>query len=508
MQRRAGKFLSVLISRMLTPRGVIASGISLWAAVIALCGWIVYQSYADAIYLAIQSSRNLLQVIDRDLDRTFNSYSLSLQAVINGAQNAKIMALPSNLRNAILFDNSATAQYFGTLVLLNAQGRVVADSSTADFLPMDDFSDRQSYLMHKQDPRLDFWMSPPHLSRHHAGVYEITISRRVSAPDGSFAGVVIGTINADYFRSLLEGIDLKRAGIAAIVMTDGSLLATVPYDRTVVGRNFRSSPIFQKLLQEQSGAVWGTSTVDGVRRLHIFRRLQNLPMIVDVAPAQADIFSDWKKRSLLVSVLGLLFSLVLLPTAFLFARELRQRRMSELELRRQAHLDPLTGLDNRGTFDRSLQKACALSARTGATVSLLFFDIDKFKAYNDTYGHQAGDDVLRLVTAAARKLLQRSTDHFARYGGEEFVAILEGSDLEQAVAVAEQVRASIAGLAIVHAGGPAGFITVSIGVADVRGSGATPQALIGMADEALYDAKAAGRNCVRRFSGANRTIKA
>ncbi|WP_196801324.1 GGDEF domain-containing protein [Bordetella sp. FB-8] len=489
---------------MLTPGGVIACAIALWAGVVALCGLIVYQSYVDAIYLARQSSRNLLQAIDRDLERSFNSYNLSLQAVINGAHNARIMSLPADLRNAVLFDNSATAQYFGTLVLLNAQGRVVADSSAADASPNDDLSDRKSYLVHKQDPRLDFWMSPPHLSRRRPGAYEITVSRRVGAPDGSFAGVVIGTINADYFRALLQGIDLKRSGIAAILMTDGSLLATVPYDLAQVGRNFRSSPVFQKLLREQSGSLWGTSTVDGVKRLHVFRRLQNLPMIVDIAPAKTEILADWKKRSLLVSLLGLIFGLLVMPTAFLFARELRQRRLSELELRRQAHLDSLTGLDNRGTFDRSLQKACALSKRTGSPVSLLFFDLDKFKSYNDTYGHQAGDDVLRRVTDAARKTLQRSTDHFARYGGEEFVAILEGTDLEQAVAIAEQVRASIENLAIEHSGGPTEFVTVSIGVAGASGSGVTPQTLIGMADEALYDAKAAGRNCVRRFSCANR----
>ncbi|MGN6578719.1 MAG: sensor domain-containing diguanylate cyclase [Bordetella sp.] len=508
MNHEPGKLRTSLVARMLTPGGVIAIGIVLWAGVVALCSWIVYQSYSDAIQLAEQSSRNLLLAIERDLERTFNSYNLSLQAVINGAQKSTIMSLPENLRNAILFDNSAKARYFDGIVLLDAQGTVVADSSAAEAQASVDASSRSAYLVHKEDPRLDFWMGPPRRSRQVPDVTEITISRRVSAHDGSFAGVVIGTINVDYFRSLLEGLDFKRLGSAAIVMTDGSLLARAPYNQAIVGRNFRLNPIFQKLLRKQSSPFWGTNSVDSVTRLHVFRRIKDLPIIVDIAPAESDILADWKGRSILICVLGLLFSLVVLPTSFLFSRELRQRRASEMELHRQAHLDPLTGLDNRGTFDRSLQKACALSSRTDSPVSLLFFDLDKFKTYNDTYGHQAGDDVLKKTTMAARNVLQRSTDHFARYGGEEFVAILEATDDMQAFAVAELVRVSIENLGIEHPGSPAGVVTVSIGVACVRGSGATPEIIIGMADEALYDAKAAGRNCVRRFSGANRTIKA
>ena len=139
-------------------------------------------------------------------------------------------------------------------------------------------------------------------------------------------------------------------------------------------------------------------------------------------------------------------------------------------------------------------------------MSLLFFDLDKFKAYNDTYGHQAGDEVLKRTTAAASQVLQRSTDRFARYGGEEFVAILEGADQTQAAEIAERVRASIESLKIAHPDSPTGYVTVSIGVASVRGDGATPRALIGMADEALYDAKAAGRNCVRQSSSAHRAM--
>lgn len=496
-------FLLLSVSRMLTAKGVIASGIALWAAIVTLCGWIVYQSYVDAVQLAEQSSHNLLLAIERDLQRTIGSYDLSLQAVIKGTQDSNVMFLPTKLRNGVLFDHSATAQYLGTMVLLDEHGHVIADSSNTDYAAAADFSDRKSYLMHKKDPALEFWISSPHPSKRRPNEIEITVSRRISAPDGSFAGVVVGTIDIDYFQSLLAGLDLKRSGTATILMADGSLLAREPYHPEFVGRNLRSGPVFQKFMREQSGRTWETGNIDGVRRLHVFKHVHDLPMIIDIAPSQSDILADWKGRSLLMLVLGLLFSLAVLPTSFLFARELKQRRKSENELRRQAHLDPMTGLENRGTFDRSLQKACALATRTGAPLSLLFLDLDKFKAYNDTYGHQAGDEVLKRTTATARKALQRATDHFARYGGEEFVAILEGSDEAQALNIAERIRAAIENLKITHPGNPNGWVTISIGVASARGN-ASPEMLINMADEALYDAKAAGRNCVMPFAPADR----
>jgi diguanylate cyclase (GGDEF)-like protein len=496
------KLLLTSVSRMLTAKGVIASGIALWAGVIALCGWIVYLSYLDAVELAKQSSHNLLLAIERDLERTINSYDLSLQAAIKGSQDSNIMSLPMPLRSGALFDNSATARYFGVIVLLNAQGRVIADSSSMDESSGADFSDRKPYLMHKENPALDFWISSPHPSKRRAGTVEITISRRINAPDGSFAGIVVGTINIDYFQSLLSGLDLKRSGRALILMNDGSLLAREPYQQEVAGLNVHSGPMFKIFIKEHSGVIWGVSGIDGVNRLHVYKQLVHLPMIIDIAPSRSDILADWKGRSLLMLVLVIVFSLVVLPTTFLFARELRQRRRSELELRRQAHLDPMTGLDNRGTFDRALQKACAISMRTGSPLSLLFLDLDKFKAYNDTYGHQAGDAVLKRTTATAHKELQRSTDHFARYGGEEFVAILEGSDEAQAIKIAERIRTAIEDLKITHPSNPTGFVTISIGVASAQGN-ATPEMLINMADEALYDAKAAGRNRVMPFTPRN-----
>ena len=124
-------------------------------------------------------------------------------------------------------------------------------------------------------------------------------------------------------------------------------------------------------------------------------------------------------------------------------------------------------------------------------------DADHFKAYNDQYGHPAGDEVLRTVAGCIRKAARRPTDLAARYGGEEFAMLLPGSDAIGAAGVAEAIREAVAALNLPHAGSPTGFVTVSIGVAAIMPALAEGSAvLLRMADRALYDAKRQGRNHV------------
>ena len=125
-------------------------------------------------------------------------------------------------------------------------------------------------------------------------------------------------------------------------------------------------------------------------------------------------------------------------------------------------------------------------------------DIDFFKAYNDTYGHQAGDDCLKRVARLLKGYSRRAGDFAARYGGEEFAVVLTGAKAEVAQTIAEDIRQGVQALQIPHESSPAGsVVTVSVGVATVvPGEGSAPRELLRLADEALYDAKRAGRNRV------------
>jgi len=168
-------------------------------------------------------------------------------------------------------------------------------------------------------------------------------------------------------------------------------------------------------------------------------------------------------------------------------------------LSKEASTDALTGLHNRGLFDVSFKTEFARAQRDKSPLTLLMIDVDYFKLYNDTYGHSAGDNVLKAVAKALKLQTGRATDIVARYGGEEFVVILQGCDSGEGQIIAERLRKAVADLGIKHEKSDIyGYITVSIGVATFF-PGATwmPNDFMKLADQALYQAKHAGRNCVR-----------
>lgn len=158
--------------------------------------------------------------------------------------------------------------------------------------------------------------------------------------------------------------------------------------------------------------------------------------------------------------------------------------------------DGLTALGNRRCFDNTLKLEWYRSSRSAEPISLIMVDIDHFKLYNDTYGHQEGDICLKRVASALKSTLMRQCDVIARYGGEEFVLILPNTDINGATKVATRMLSSVSVLEIEHGSSPTKeYVTVSIGVATVVPTpDSEPEILVKSVDDALYDAKNSGRN--------------
>jgi len=168
-------------------------------------------------------------------------------------------------------------------------------------------------------------------------------------------------------------------------------------------------------------------------------------------------------------------------------------------LRALAGQDSLTGLANRRAFDEALVKEHRRAKREKKALSLVMIDVDRFKVFNDRYGHPAGDDCLRRVAAAIAETALRPGDVSARYGGEEFAVLLPDTDEVGAAVIAERILQAVRGLKISHDGNADGLVTISAGVASAGFDG-KPETLIQDADRALYGAKDSGRNAVIRAS--------
>lgn len=186
---------------------------------------------------------------------------------------------------------------------------------------------------------------------------------------------------------------------------------------------------------------------------------------------------------------------------FLQGRQLAER-LHELEdanlrLARLSAQDSLTRLANRAALDSTLNLEFHRARRQRQPLALIMIDVDHFKAYNDHFGHQAGDDCLRRIAATLHAALRRPTDLAARYGGEEFCLILPGASVSEAALVAERARAHIDALRLNHPEAELGHVSISLGVAAlIPAPGDSPDSLLHSADQALYRAKGGGRNRV------------
>lgn len=197
-----------------------------------------------------------------------------------------------------------------------------------------------------------------------------------------------------------------------------------------------------------------------------------------------------------LAVASALLGVVLVETAQIYHAQRRANR----RLDRLAHSDSLTGLANRRHYDHELERACRRAEREHAWVSLLMLDVDRFKQYNDLYGHQQGDQCLRDIGYVLAHQMRRPDDLACRYGGEEFALILYGCDPQGARHVALDLQDSVEGLDLPHLGSAHQRVTVTIGMASLQLTGVDPDAshrLAQTADAALYEGKRSGRNAVR-----------
>lgn len=338
------------------------------------------------------------------------------------------------------------------------------------------------------------------LSQRIAGRIEITA--RVRAPRLAVIGNILADINAmedSHLRLTGRTADtvdptlsdqVRRLYFTAEPSLDDRVTTFLEEARDLVAKIEAGAPIDQDRLVGFVGSARG-------------RLLQSLDRVVDRYQADAEALLD--QLRLVNIALYIVALLVLLIELLVVFRPLARRLdRAQSDLANLAQTDPLTGSWNRRALMQGGEALWALGLRKDRPFSVVIADIDHFKRVNDTHGHAAGDAVIRFFAETCLGVI-RDHDVLGRYGGEEFVILLPDTTIDEAAAVAERLRETLAGTPVAADDGSRTIplsITVSLGVATRTAREHTLHALIERADEALYAAKAGGRDQVRRAAAA------
>ena len=472
-------------------RALVAASVIVAVALWLLGTNVLLEMRRSDLEKARQASENLVATIAADIARNIELYDLSLQAVADNLRHPEINRVSKDLRQLILFDRAATAKHLGSIRVLDTTGHVVLDSRTID-VPSIDFSEGDYFKIHRENAGVGLYVGRPFVGSR--GNYNIGISRRLSNPDGSFAGVVAGTLRLGYFHDLFRKVALGPESSLSLFDTGGTVLMRTPFNIDDIGRDLSNGNAFKRAMTNKTGHFEATASIDGVKRLFVFRQVRGLPLILMVGMSLDEIYSHWRAEAWNVSVIGLALGLATIALAIFAAKELRRRTAAEKQFAALAATDGLTGLVNRRRFNDLLDKEWKRALRQRTPIALLMIDADHFKDYNDSHGHQAGDEALVAIANCIASETRDATDIAGRYGGEEFVVLLPGGTLDQATEMAERIRTAIEKQSASNSQ-TYHLPTVSIGVTcRIPSDNEQSSGLIAGADHALYDAKHNGRN--------------
>lgn len=381
--------------------------------------------------------------------------------------------------------------------VINPEGRVVTNSiGPAGNV---DVSQR-AYFREAQKPETLF-IGPAIVTRLPGQPVLFHISRPVFSQSGKLLAVVMAGMNTDHFTAFYSLMNGSLNPTVSVFKDSGELVARFPDMKAHVGSNIAQSPLMQSYVrQAMKGTFEQASPLDGKTYISAYRAIPELGLVVFAGIERQLAMKLWKERALRTgSIVAVLLATILIILFFGYRAVTRQAILEarNRELDRLSNIDGLTGIGNRRLVDASLIREWARHRRQHCPLSVILLDVDCFKAYNDRYGHQAGDECLQQVAMALTACLQRGTDLVARYGGEEFIAILE-ADAEGAMNVGQRMRHVIQSLRIPHEGSSISkVVTASLGVASTSTQQAgSAEALVERADKALYQAKALGRNRV------------
>jgi diguanylate cyclase (GGDEF)-like protein len=470
----------------------IAFALCLSAALIGIEGWQMWHVREASLRSARIVTASLAESLSQQIDTTLKTADTVVASLVQRVESEGMNPETRQRLYGLMTSLAAALPAIHEMGVTDKDGNATVKSLVPHPVGMN-YRERDYFRFLSSHDTRDVFIGQPVKSKVDGSI-NITVSRRVNAQDGSFAGVVVSSVSMEFFRKLFETVQVKSGGLISLVADNGTPLASSP--------GYFGAGEFEALTALPADAAEYLSPKDGVHRVGSYNHLSRYPMIVLVAQDSSAILK-WRGQLRVHGVIVLSILMVIGVLGYRVDQADRATRMLALH-------DGLTGLANRRCFNELIEREFGRAARNGQPLSLIMMDIDLFKSFNDQYGHPAGDACLRAVGAAVQAVLRRPGDMVARYGGEEIAVLLPETDIAGAAQIAEDMLASVRSLAIRHETGPQGIVTLSAGVASWYPGRqiATSAALVEMADTALYAAKALGRNTFTVHQNAETTAPA
>ncbi|WP_245901263.1 diguanylate cyclase domain-containing protein [Simplicispira suum] len=286
---------------------------------------------------------NLAYTLQQSIATLLKNLDPSLQGLAKDLASPQILAMDPDLRNRVLFDHSLRAEGLSAVLVLDAQGQRMFDSG--GFVPdVVDFSDRDYFQAFQSGAQQGLFIGKPVRSRL-TGRGTLPISRAWFQQDGSFGGVVAGSIRLDYFHALFAAVQIGPKSSLNLYHTDGTLIARLPQEAGDMGRSVAGSENHARIASRSSGTFTNRAVIDGVERLYAFQQVGDFPLVVTVGQSADEVLASWRRNSTLLGSFALLLMLACLGLALLFVRELQQRQQLAAQLH-QAERDLHAILDN------------------------------------------------------------------------------------------------------------------------------------------------------------------
>ena len=490
--------LSVVHARLRTilRTRIMACMTFLLLGVCATCGSLLIDAHQQARRDAGRAVDNVAAALGFDLFRNVELLDLSIHAVVEGWSNDEVRALKPSLRRQVLFDHSAAARHFGPILVLDRYGSLL-ESSDGSASVAGSYATREGFQAHAASATLGLFISKPFRDGPD-GPWSLAFSRRLNDPDGSFAGIVTGTLRLSYMQDAYGRMQLGKDALMTLYNIDGTLLAREPRADSKLGTVVLNAETIARVNGNQSDpddTFEATSPIDGVTRVFGYRRVGQLPLVQFAAESTEDVYAAFWTRAAEIGTLLATLSTGIALLLVLAKREIDHRVVAETRLQELATTDDLTGLMNRRAFKAVLDRERRFGDGREGSVGLLMIDVDHFKSYNDTYGHGAGDVALCRIAEAIASAASLHGGLASRYGGEEFAVVLPAPQGAHAAKAAEDIRKAIIDLREPHAGSAFKIVTITVGASSIALGDPRPNAtLLKAADQELYRAKALGRN--------------